>query len=105
MMNFKKHEIALELQKTLKEGFYEIMKMEWPILDDITNIYDQPIKLCLDLLYLYHNHTIDPSKHILLKQFENKYSGLNQKVLTSINDEDLIPLIQCMKNIQPIIHS
>ena len=105
MMNFKKHEIAIELQKTLKEGFYQTLKIDWTQLDDITMIYDQPIRLCLDFLSLYRNHAVEPTLQQTLINLQNKYQNLNHKVLTSLQDDEIIPLIGCIQKITPSIMS
>lgn len=104
MMTFAKHSIALELQKTLQTGFYKTLNMNWKTLDDITTIYDQPIRLCLDLLSLYQNRTKEPSMHQQLDQMQKKYQRFNHKVLTSIDEEDILPLIQYIQNITPSIN-
>lgn len=97
MMNFKKHEIALQLQKTLKDGFFQSMNTHWHQLDDIALIYDDPICLCLDLLSLYHHRTNEPSLQHSLLNIQTKYLNQNHKSLTSISENDMLSLIHDMQ--------
>lgn len=102
-MNFAKHDLALKLQQTLQDGFHNILKTNTPSLDDITNIYDYPIRLCLDLLSLYINHISDPSIQTKLKLIQRKFQRIDYKVLTSIEDYELLPFIHYIKEISPIL--
>lgn len=97
MMNFKKHEIALQLQKTLKDGFYQFMNIHWHQLDDIALIYDNPVCLCLDLLSLYHHRTTESSLQQALLNMQMKYQNQNHKSLTSISEQDMFALIHDMQ--------
>lgn len=105
MMTFTKHAIALELQKVLKEGFYKVLQLHYKPLDDITMIYDHPIRYCLDLLSLYHNRSLESRTKCYLEKLHKQYEPYHQKALTGLENEDLIPLIHSIQTMTSLIIS
>lgn len=98
MMQFAKHETALELQKTLQEVMIQLIDQNVMLLEDITLIYDRPISLCLDVVSLLANHVQEDEVLETLEDIKRKYRKKSRCALTSFEKEDITPLLSCIRS-------
>lgn len=97
MSGFEMHRQAVCLQRSLNQAMYAVTgKKE---VEDISQIYDRPVRLCADILSMLSNRVQEEEKLESIQDIKRKYCRYYGYILSQMDEETLRALCEDLQKL------
>lgn len=97
MNGFEIHRQAVCLQRSLNQAMYVVTgKQE---VEDISQVYDRPVRLCADVLSMLSNRVQEEEKLESIQDIKRKYCRYYGYILSQMDEETLCALCEDLQRL------